>query len=112
MSRWATTKLNELLISQTVVFAEATTLSQLNRAIAHTVIEGLKMKASIAPHELMRLIHRAEEAYKKRGASAIAQRLRIAAMKRFVTDMKAQAPNANLQISLEDHLLLTDLPES
>jgi hypothetical protein len=32
-------------------------------------------------------------------------------MKRFVAYMKAQAPNKALQISLEDHLILTDLPE-
>lgn len=90
---------------------EATTSNQLNRVTALTVIKGIKMKASITPHELLRLIHRAEDAYEKKGTSAIAQRMRIAAMKRFVTDMKAQAPNNNLQISLEDHLILTDLPE-
>lgn len=68
------------------------------------------MKAMISPHELMRLIATAEEAYEKKGTSAIAQRMRIQAMKRFVTDIKNQSPTKPLQISLEDHLVLTDLP--
>jgi len=69
------------------------------------------MKASIPAHELMALIRKAELAYDKKGTSAISQRIRISAMKRFVADMRQQSPSSDLQISLEDHLLLTDLPK-
>lgn len=69
------------------------------------------MKASIPPHELMALIRKAELAYDKKGTSAISQRIRISAMKRFVADMRQQSPSSKVEISLEDHLLLTDLPQ-
>jgi hypothetical protein len=94
-----------------VDFVGATILSRLSLVIARTATKGKNMIATIEPHELMRLILKAETAYETRGTSAIAQRMRIQAMKRFVTYMKAQAPNKSLQISLEDHLILTDLPE-
>lgn len=69
------------------------------------------MKASIPAHELMALIRKAELAYDKKGTVAISQRIRISAMKRFVSDMRQQSPSSKVEISLEDHLLLTDLPQ-
>ena len=69
------------------------------------------MIATITLHELTRLIRHAETAYEKKGTSAIAQRMRIQAMKRFAADIsRAQSPHHSVQISLEDHLVLTDLP--
>lgn len=103
--------MSALLITTRVHFVGVTTSSRLSLVTAPTAIKGKTMIATIEPHELMRLINKAEAAYETRGTSAIAQRMRIQAMKRFVAYMKAQAPNKALQISLEDHLILTDLPE-
>lgn len=68
------------------------------------------MQAQLTPSEALKLINEAEEAYEKRRGSAIAQRMRVAAMKRFVLDCRKRAPQQKITLSLEDHLILTDLP--
>jgi hypothetical protein len=68
------------------------------------------MQTSVTPAELLKLIHKAEEAYETKRGSALAQRMRVQAMKRFALDCRKRSPNTKITISLEDHLVLTDLP--
>lgn len=68
------------------------------------------MQTSLAAADLLKLIYEAEEAYDKKRGSALAQRMRVRAMKRFALDCRKRSPNTKITISLEDHLLLTDLP--
>lgn len=68
------------------------------------------MQTTLTPAELLKLVNIAEEAYDKKRGSALAQRMRVRAMKRFVLDCRKRSPSTKITISLEDHLVLTDLP--
>ncbi len=68
------------------------------------------MQTSMTSAELLKLINEAEQAYANKRGSGLAQRMRVSAMKRFVSDCRKRSPNQKIEISLEDHLLLTDLP--
>ena len=68
------------------------------------------MQTSITTQELLKLINVAEAAYAEKRGAGLAQRMRISAMKRFVTDCRKRSPNQKITISLDDHLVLTDLP--
>lgn len=67
------------------------------------------MYATLSTSELLKLINRAEEAYSK-SPSAIAQRMRVAAMRKMVEDFRKISPQKSITITLEDHVLLADLP--
>lgn len=69
------------------------------------------MKARLSTNELLSLISDAERAYEGKGSRSISQRLRISAMKNFVSQIRRENPQELIEISLEDHLLLTDLPK-
>ena len=68
------------------------------------------MQTNLSPSELLKLIHQAEEAYNSQRGTYLAHRMRVAAMKRFVLDCRSRSPNGKITISLEDHLVLSDLP--
>lgn len=69
------------------------------------------MQTELSVKQLYLMICRAEVAYEESKVASIARRTKIKSMKLFCQTVKAQSPNKNITLTLEDFLLLTQLPE-
>ena len=68
------------------------------------------MQGQITPARLLKLLAKAEESYSVIRGTGVAQRMRLRAIRGFVEEQKKNAPQKPMTISLEDWVLLTDLP--
>lgn len=57
------------------------------------------------------MVNKAMAAYSTADVNSIARRTRVLAMHKYVTAIKKQSPQKKITLSLEDFLLLTELPE-
>lgn len=69
------------------------------------------MQCEISAQEALKMVNKAMDAYSKADVNFIARRTRVLAMQKYVTAIKKQSPQKKITLSLEDFLLLTELPE-
>lgn len=69
------------------------------------------MQCEISAQEAYKLVSKAMAAYSTADVNSIARRTRVLAMHKYVTAIKKQSPQKKITLSLEDFLLLTELPE-
>ena len=66
------------------------------------------MQVSISSAQALDLIRGALEHYSDKTGVSVAYRIRIEAMRRMVEDMRKRSPKANVVITLDDYVLLTE----
>lgn len=69
------------------------------------------MQSEVSASELLKMVNKALAAYEQGGISSIGRRTRVLAMHKYVTALRKQSPQKKITLSLEDFLVLTELPE-
>lgn len=69
------------------------------------------MQAELSANEVWKLVNKAEASYETSTNAHIARRTRLKSIRNFTKAIRDIAPNKNITISIEDYLLLTQLPE-
>jgi hypothetical protein len=68
------------------------------------------MQISLSSAAALELIRNAEEYYSGKLGVGVSIRIRIQAMRRFAEFTRKKNPKATITLTLEDHMLLTELP--
>lgn len=69
------------------------------------------MQCEISAQEAYKLVSKAMGAYNASDVNSISRRTRVLAMSKFIAYVKQQSPQKKISVTLEDYLLLTELPE-
>ncbi len=69
------------------------------------------MQSEMSAQQLYPLVCKAIEAYADSDVNSISRLTRVHAMYKYVTAIKKQSPQKKIIVTLEDFLLLTELPE-
>lgn len=69
------------------------------------------MQCDVSAQEALKMVNKAMAAYSTADVNSISRRTRVLAMHKYVTAIKKQSPQKKITLSLEDFLLLTELPE-
>lgn len=69
------------------------------------------MQCEVSAQEAYKLVSKAMGAYSASDVNSISRRTRVLAMHKFIGYVKVQSPQKKISMTLEDYLLLTELPE-